>query len=240
MQRSLATFAVLGILLTMAGIPLAHADPQSGNYRIPSDVNAVGGGDDARSSNYVLMDTIGEPNIGDSESALYGLNAGYRQTLETFISISGPPTINIGTIVGTGQSTASGTYTVITDAQAGYSLAWQASAATMTSGGDSIAAFTPTTPNVPDTWLVASADSEWGARLISSSTDAAVEWGTDDTPSEKWLNVATSSRTIVSRNTRTSVAGSQEIIDFRGEVGSSHIQPNGTYTVTVTLTATSL
>lgn len=234
-----AANAILGLLLITQGIPLAHADPQSNTYRIPSDVQAVGGGDDAKSNNYMLIDTIGEPNIGDSESNNYGLNAGYRQTLETFISISGPATINLGTVTGTGQRTASGTFVVITDAPAGYSLAWQASAATMNSGGDTIAAFTPTTPNVPDTWSVNAADSEWGGRLRSSSTDTAAEWGTDNS-TDKWLNVATSSRTIVTRNTRTTVAGSDQILQFRGEVGSSHIQPNGTYTVTVTLTATSL
>ncbi len=239
MMRSVTATAVLGLFLGTLGIPLAHADPQSNTYRIPSDVNAAGGGEEAKSNNYMLIDTIGEPNIGDSESNNYGLNAGYRQTLETFISISGPPTIDLGTITGTGQRSASGTFVVITDAQAGYSLAWQASSATMISGSDSIAAFTPATPNVPDTWTVASADSEWGGRLRSSSTDSAAEWGTDNS-TDKWLNVATSSRTIVTRGTRTSVAGSSEILDFRGEVGSSHIQPNGTYTVTVTLTATSL
>lgn len=235
MYRILAAITIA----TTLGIPLAHADPQSNTYRIPSDVNAAGGGEEAKSNNYLLLDTIGEPNIGDSDSATYGLNAGYRQTLETYIAISGPATIDIGTITGTGQRSGSGTFVVTTDAAAGYSLAWQASAAAMTSGSDSVAAFTPSSANVPDTWAVASTDSEWGGRVRSSSTDTAVEWGTDNS-SDKWLNVATSSRTIVTRSSRTSVNGSDEILQFRAEIGSSKIQPTGTYTVTVTLTATSL
>lgn len=239
MLRRSALIIVLSSLLMSLSIPLAYADPQSNTYRIPSDVNAAGGGEEARSSNYLLLDTIGEPNIGDSGSANYGLNAGYRQTLETFIAISAPASIDIGTIVGTGVQTGSGTVTVITDAAAGYSLAWQASSATMISGSDSVAAFTPSTPNVPDTWSVAATDSEWGSRVRSSSTDTAAEWGTDNS-TDKWLNVATSSRTIVTRSSRTTVAGSSEILQFRAEIGSSKIQPNGTYTVTVTLTATSL
>jgi hypothetical protein len=52
--------------------------------------------------------------------------------------------------------------------------------------------------------------------------------------------VATSSRTIVSRSTRTSVSGSTEYVQFRAEVGSTAIQPDGSYSVTVTLTAVSL
>ena len=239
MRTSFAVIAGLATLSLTLSIPLAHADPQSNTYRIPSDVNAAGGGEDAKSSNYVLFDTLGEPNIGTSGSSNYALNAGYRQTLVTFISISGPPTINIGTIAGTGQQTGSGTYTVITDAAAGYTLAWQAASATMISGSDTVAAFTPASANVPDTWSVASTDSEWGSRVRSSSTDTAAEWGTDNS-TDKWLNVATSSRTVVTRSSRTSLSGSDEILQFRAEVGSTKIQPSGTYTVTVTLTATSL
>ncbi len=232
-------FSAVLVICSILWIPLAHADPQSTNYRVPSDLQGAGGGEEARSSNYLLLDSIGEPNIGDSESSNYGLNAGYRQTLETFISISGPATINIGTITGTGQQSGSGSFVVITDAAAGYSLSWSASSATMISGSDSVAAFTPSSANVPDTWSVAATDSEWGARVRSISTDTAVEWGTDNS-TDKWLNVATTDRTIVTRNSRTSLSGSEEIITFRAEIGSNKIQPNGTYTVTVTFTATSL
>jgi hypothetical protein len=185
------------------------------------------------------MDTIGEPNIGDSATASYRLNAGYRQTLETFISLSGPSSVNIGSIAGTGQQTNSGTWIVTTDAMAGYSLSWSASAAAMDSGTDTIAAFTPSVANTPDTWTVAATDSEWGGRVRSTSTDTAAEWGTDAS-SEKYLNVSTSSRVLVTRTTRTALAGSNEIVQFRAEIGASKIQLPGTYNVTVTMTATSL
>jgi len=107
----------------------------SGNsYEIPSDVQGAGGGDDARSTNYKLIDTIGEPNIGVSDSTNYKLRAGYRQGggSDSTISISGPTTLSIGTIAGAGQATGSGTWTVITDNDAGYQLAWTAYAGTGT------------------------------------------------------------------------------------------------------------
>jgi hypothetical protein len=228
----LASFAVL---LFTAGQVFAQAG--SNNYRVPSDVQAVGGGDGAKSGNYVLLDTIGEGNISTGTSTNYSINAGYRQT--TYLSLSGPATVNVGTIVGTGQQTGSGIWLVTTDATAGYSLSWQATAANMTAGSDSVAPFTPTTVNVPDTWTIAAADSEWGGRVSSTSTDTETEWGTD-LGTEYWLNVSTTPRVIVDRATRTPIAGSSEKIFFRGEVGTSKIQPTGIYTVTVILTAVSL
>lgn len=220
-------------------LPTLHAAQESALYAIPTDSQNAGGGERARSANYMLSDTLGEAAIGPSGSANYDLNAGYRQTLETFLSLAGPASINLGTITGNGQATAEGTWTVITDASAGYSLTWLASSATMISGSDTIGPYTPASANVPETWSVAAADAEWGGRLRSSSTDVAAEWGTDVT-SEKWLNVATAQRAIVTRTSRTSVGGSTEIVQFRTEIGASRSQPTGAYSVTVTMTATSL
>lgn len=230
--RSLAAAVLLLSLQTVFAA-------QSTNYKTPSDAQGASGGDGAKSTNYMLKDTIGEQGIGYTASSNYLLNAGYRQAGDATISISGPSTIDIGTITGNGQKTGSGTWTVITDADAGYSLSWTASTATMVSGADTIAAYTPAVANTPETWSVAASASEWGGRLRSSSTDTASEWGTDAS-SDKWLNIATSARTIVTRASRTSVSGSSEIVQFRVEIGASALAPTGTYTVTVTMTAVSL
>ena len=154
------------------------------------------------------------------------------------ITISAPADVTLGTITGTGAATSStATWTVTTNNSAGYKLEWAASSATMASGSDTVAAYTPAVANTPETWSVAAADSEWGARLQSASTDTGAEWGTDSS-TEKWLNVATSARQIVSRATETS--SSNEIVEFKAEVGASKFQPTGTYTVNVTATATTL
>ena len=110
----------------------------------------------------------------------------------------------------------------------------------MTSGSDTIAAYTPAVADTPETWSVAAGDSEWGARLKSASDDTDAEWGTD-TSAETWLNVNNAAvRQIVSRSTETASDGSDEIVEFYAEVGASHFQPTGTYTVNVTATATTL
>lgn len=154
------------------------------------------------------------------------------------ISISAPSNVSLGTITGTGSSSeGSASWTISTNNSAGYKLEWTASSATMSNGSDTIAAYTPTVADTPETWSVASSVSEWGGRLKSSSTDTDVEWGTDTT-SEKWLNVATTARELVSRASAT--ASSTQTIAFKAEIGSSKIQQEGTYTVDITVTATSL
>lgn len=238
---------MLGFLLIVSA---AHAQtrPQSDTYFIPSDVQPVGGGEAAKSTNYTLDDTIGEVNIGTGTSDAYDLGAGYRQTLETFLSLScSPDPIDIGTITFSGQKTGSGTCIVITDAEAGYSLAWSI---TTGSGGtntghlisadeDTIAPFEPADEGVPEAWSVAVNDARWGGRLSSESTDTDAKWGVDDV-SDAWLNVGPASYTIVTRTTRTDPAGSIEILEFRSEIGAQKVQPAGEYNATATFTATAL
>jgi hypothetical protein len=158
------------------------------------------------------------------------------------ISISCSTPITMSAITGTGQSTMGtsnrSTCTVITNNSAGYDLKWVSSGAgTMVSGGDSIAAYTPAVADTPETWSVAGADSEWGGHVGKDSTtvDTGV-WGALDTyAGGKWLNIATTNRTIATRNTET--AGDTEYVYFGAEVGASKFQPAGTYTNTVTMTA---
>jgi hypothetical protein len=125
-MRDVRFFAiVLGFSLLVTQV---HAQtqtrPRASNYQIPTDVQAVGGGEAAKSTNYLLDDTIGEANIGDSRSGNYDLNAGYRQTTQAYIALGCPLSVSMGTIVLTGQATGSGSCTVTTDADAGYSLSW--------------------------------------------------------------------------------------------------------------------
>jgi hypothetical protein len=213
------------------------------------DVVDSGGNDWSKSGNYRLSDSIGEAVIGHGAANEYTLNSGYRQpSAAESISVTCSATAAMGSVVGTGQRTASGTCIVLTDAYNGYQLGWKVRAG---SGGtltgylisqneDYIGPFTPPVANVPATWSVAGADSEWGARVRSNSTDTAAEWGVDGV-SDKWLNVGTgSTRTIISRNSATPLAGSTEIIQFRAEIGGSHFQASGDYLTTVTFTVVGL
>ena len=166
----------------------------------------------------------------------------FYQVVPISISVSSPADVSLGTITGTGtSSTGEATWTVTTSNPSGYKLEWQASGATMTNEySDTVAAYTPAVADTPETWSVATTDSEWGGRLKSTSTDyASATWGTDDSANAKWLNVKSSALfQIASRASATT--GSDEIVQFKAEVGSSKFQPTGTYTVNVTVTATTL
>ncbi len=221
----------------------------SNDYKLRPDVVDSGGADWSKSNNYRLSDSIGEAVIGHGAASEYTLNSGYRQpSAADIISLSCSSAVPLGTVVGNGQRTGSGTCIVLTDAFNGYQLSWRVRAG---SGGaltgylisqneDFIGPFTPTVANVPATWSVAGSDAEWGGRVRSSSTDTAAEWGVDGV-SDKWLNVGTgSTRVISSRSSATPVSGSVQIIQFRSEIGGSHFQTNGDYQATVTFTVIGL
>ena len=127
---------IAGLLLLVAQVHAQQVRPRTTNYINPTDVMPSGGGEGAKSNNYVLNDTIGEQGIGLSRTANYDLNAGYRQTLENYISMACDPQVNLGNIIRTGDTsvvtcgptgycaTNKSSCTVITDNTAGYTLSW--------------------------------------------------------------------------------------------------------------------
>ncbi|MEK7203291.1 MAG: hypothetical protein AAB653_03170, partial [Patescibacteria group bacterium] len=130
----------------------------STNYRIQYDSVNVGGSDSSTSTNYQVKDTVGEISSGISTSALYKLKAGYRQMSEVSISISSPTDItmspDIGGISG-GTSSASSTWTIITDNPAGFVLSLKSTStpSMILDGTYNFSDYSPATVNIPDyTW----------------------------------------------------------------------------------------
>lgn len=238
------SIALISGALTLLLTASAYADTDSTNYNIPLDVINAGGVDVSKSSNYLLSDSLGEPIVGYGASSNYKLDSGYRQpSAADTLSMTCAASIDIGSVAGTGQRTGSGSCTVYSDAYTGYNLGW---AVLTGSGGtntghlisqlnDTIPPLVPAVANTPGAWSVGAAEAYWGGRLRSSSTDTDAEWGTDGV-SDTWLNVATTNRTVVIRDTATPLAGSVEIFQFRSEIGASKIQPTGVYETTVTFT----
>ena len=154
-------------LVSMPFSPL-FAQSQTDNYQIPLETPSSGGGEESKSTNYILEDTIGQPGIGDSKSANYDLDAGYRQASEEYFSLSCDFDTYLGTLAGVGQKNGTLTCTVITDSEGGYALGWRVDTG---SGGqntgymisqfeDLIDPYTPVVEDVPETWSVASDASE--------------------------------------------------------------------------------
>ena len=154
--------------------------------------------------------------------------------------------IAMNPITGTGKSTPNSnndvSCNVITNNSSGYTLSFASSTPEMKdTTGDTIVQYTPTTSNTPEAWSVSSADSEWGARLLStSSTYDPTTWGTigTDDYTTKWYSVTNQNSFILSnRSTETAQSGDDQIIRFGAEIGASKFQPTGTYTDNVTFTA---
>jgi hypothetical protein len=199
-----------------------------------SSVLAGNGGRDIYLSKYSLF-SIDEDRIN--------LNLDINAT----IAISCDSSVSMNSIVGTGQSPIDSANraicTIVTNDSDGYKLEWAASGAVMLSAsGDALGAYTPALPDTPETWSVATNDSEWGAKLgASSDVYDSLIWGNEDTYSGgKWLNMDTIARQIAQRSTETDGTGDSEHVYFAVEVGPGKIQPAGFYSVAVTFTATTL
>lgn len=125
-------------------------------------------------------------------------------------------TVTMPAIAEDGTSNDSATCNVRTNNSAGYNLDISGVGA-LASGGDQIAAYTGGA-----VWSVASNASAWGYQLDNGN----------------WSGGATG--LVGTYATETGDSGVDETIEFQAEVGTSYIQPTGTYTDTVTFTATTL
>lgn len=238
-------FVILGVFVFFSLNEPVFATMTSTNYKIPSDVISSGG-TEGSSTNYTTTDSLGQAVTGLSSSTNYKDFQGlFTNSAPTTLSISCTTSVTMGAIVaGRGQSnlaTNTSTCNVITDNTTGYTLAWKADNADLENTTYAITPFTPSGA-VPDSWVVAASDAEWGGHLGSGSTtvDTGV-WGTsDDYASGLWFNVAITNYIISTRNTATAPTGDDQIVYFGAEIGSQVIQYPGTYTNTVTFTATGI
>ncbi len=221
-------------------------------YKIQSDSINFGGGYSS-STTYRSESTFGEIATGSSSSATYGLQAGYQQMQEVYVAIVPPVSDvmmspDIGGITG-GTSNGSASVTVITDSMSGYTLTMVASTSPfLRSGSETIANYTSAILAVPDFTfaLDSQSDSEFG--FTPEGTDIASKYkddgvstcstGSTDTADACWWAIKTGrNETVASRTSSNHPAGTATTLKFRTMVGTSRIQPEGTYVGTTTLTA---
>lgn len=239
-------------LLLIIALPLLSfgAAMQSTNFQIESDSINVGGTENSISSNYKLSDTVGEIGTGNSTSTSYNLYAGYRNMTGAYVAISAPADVtmspSINGLTG-GTSNGSAAWTTTTDAPGGYSLTVKVSTnPALQSGNDSFADYTPS--GAPDlTFSAAAADSEFGFTpegndIVQKYKDngSSCNTGSSDTADSCWYNFSTADETIAQSTGGNSPTGTVTTLKMRSQSGTSHIQTNGTYTATVTATATAL
>lgn len=249
-KKIAAVFLASAVLFT--GYSAYAYVASSTNYRIQSDSLNVGGVRQT-SSNYISEDTIGEIATGLSASDLYRLKAGYQQMQEIYIAITAasdvvmsPAIPGISGGIGNGQTS----WTVTTDDPAGYSLSIKASSSpALVFGSYSFADYVPGGDPAPDfDWSVGASASEFGftpegSHINVKFKDDGVDTcntGSTDTADACWYYLSTSSENIAGSSSGNHPSGTLTTVKFRAESGASHVQQEGTYTATSSVTAIAL
>jgi len=153
---------------------------------------------------------------------------------------------NIGIVAN--RSVGSSSWTVATNSTTGYTLAVKASTTPALRNGstDNFADYTEGTPGTPDTWSVASGDKEFGYSAYGTNVTSGT-WGTHTdcgntgtgvvATGSKYRGFSMSDVTIASNSGVTPVAGIVTNICFAAEQNNVYAA-SGTYTATITATAT--
>ncbi|OIP77728.1 MAG: hypothetical protein AUK16_01215 [Parcubacteria group bacterium CG2_30_44_11] len=240
-----ATVLFFPVVLFSWSLSLAQV-MESTNYKIQSDSLNTGGGFSS-STNYQIESTVGEVGTGNSASNNFEIRAGYQQMQEVYLSLTGASAVVLGPAipgVSGGNATGSTTVTVTTDSLSGYRLTIEAvSSPAMQSGGNTIADYVPAGANPDFMFTVGSADAYFGfspegAHIANRYRDNGGVCGSGaDTNDRCWDGLSTTPVTIASSPNSNHPNGTATKIEFQVGVGSSVVQPAGTYIATTTLTA---
>lgn len=243
-------YAVISVCALMLVVILAHdaygQAMSSSNYKLQSDsVNF--GGVRSGSASFVTEDTLGEVATGISSSTNYVMKAGYQQMQESIIAVVPATNVSmspsIGGVTG-GTSDGSTTFRVTTDNAAGYTATIVASSSpALVSPFDSFADYTPSGANPDFTFSIAATNSAFafspeGTDIVQRFKDngSTCNAGSGDVTLSCWDGLSTSPITIDTRNSANSPTGIVTTLNFRAASGGSHIQTDGTYTATTTVT----
>lgn len=224
---------------------------QSTTYRVQSDSINVGGVNSS-SASYKLEDTTGEVATGDSNSASYAMHAGYQQMVSSYIAISDVSNTSLSNINGLtgGSSATSLAWLVTTDSPSGYSLSVSANTTpALKSSLSSFADYTPAGADPDYTFSVAASASAFGfspegthviQKYLDDGLGACNVFSGNETTDKCWDGFSTTPKIVASGTSGNSPSGTVTTLKVKAESGSAHIQENGVYTVTLSVTAVTL
>ena len=246
-KKPLSIFVILILFVMLNFYHIAYAEMNSSNYRIMNESINFGGTEFGKSTNYNVSDSMGGVG-GNGQSASYQMFGGTR--LPATLSISTASNASMSSCAQSGgcSSSASLSWTVTTDNLDGYSLSISASTnpAMQTSGG-TFADFSPTS-GATSFWSVGSTASAFGFSVgASGQTDILSVFKDDGTNCSAGSTLArcfrgfngTTAVQIVNRTT-PAVSGNATTVNLQAEIGNNHTQTAGSYTATITATASAL
>lgn len=164
-------------------------------------------------------------------------------TITSPVDVSMSPNISMSA----NGSIGSTAWTVRTNSPTGYTLALKASASpALVSGANSFADYTEAVNGTPEVWSVPSGNKEFGFSVYGTDVAGGTPvWGTgagcgsSGTPlgTMRYVGFETTDKTVSSTSTVTPVAGSTTNVCFAAEQDGIYAA-SGTYTATITATAT--
>ena len=190
-----------------------------------------------------------EPTISNAATATDNVIVTLNVTSGVTISNGSDTTMTPNLGVTSDRSVGSSSWSVATNSATGYTLAVKASTNPALRNGstDNFTDYTEATPGTPDVWGgVAVSAKEFGYSAYGTDTSTAT-WGTSldcgntssgvPAAAQKYRGFSTSDVTISSRNGVTPNAGITTNICFAAQQNSVYAA-SGTYTATITATAT--
>jgi len=188
-----------------------------------------------------------EPTVAIANTATD--NVVVTLNVDTGITISNGADVTMAPNIGISAdgSIGSSNWIVKTNNATGYTLAVKASAApALVSGANSFADYTETVAGTPEAWSVAGGAKEFGYSAYGTDTatgtwGAAASCGAAGVPSgtQYYVGTKTTDKTIATRNTVTSSSGITTTICFAAQQNTVYA-PSGSYSATITATATTL
>ncbi len=179
----------------------------------------------------------------DSDDVIVTLDVTSGITISDGAAVTMVPNLGIAADSSIGTSA----WLVKTNALNGYTLAVKASSSpALVSGGTSLADYTELVDGTPEVWSVGSGDKEFGYSAYGTDTPTGI-WGTAGScgaagipdVAQKYVGFLTSDKTIATRAEVTPSAGITTTICFTAEQNAVYAA-SGTYTATITATATTL
>lgn len=244
----MAKLKYLFLLLLLSASPVLAYVMSSTNYILERDSLNFSGGL-STSSSYILEGTAGEIGTGRATSTSYNADLGYQQADETAISLSLAATAvmspNINTSIG-GLASTSVDFNVTTNNTAGYTLQIKTNITPALRGASFDFDDYTTTAAIPDyAWNVVNTDAEFG--FTAEGTNAADRYkdngvscnqagGTSNTDT-CWDKLLTSYVTIAESASPNYPIGSDTVVKFMAEAGSSSLAQPGNYSATIIVLA---
>lgn len=221
MKRALL-FMCLSVLF-----PLGAYGMTSETFEIQADAIGVGGGS-GTSGSYGLVDTIGEPIIGKSQSETYGIEAGFAAMVNYSISLTvDSATANLGSVAPGDAANGQSILTVTTDSWGGYDLLIAENHPLL---------HTDAATTIADYGCTIAAPCAWSGNgfgfNVASGTGVNPKWGSN--PNFNYAAIPTVATVFHSKTGYTS-GGDQTSVKYYVSPGTT--QKEGSYSNIITYTA---